>query len=102
MMRHAATLPCIVLMLTAGACGTGPQATDDDEGIRIVRNSEFQGPHLRVFLTLEDGTEVSVNTADDAVQTRPATTPVPGHQARDWTFVKDTGNGTAVAYALTS
>ena len=101
-MRHAATLPCIVLMLTAVACGTGPQVTDDDEGIRFVRNSEFQGPHLRVFLTLKDGTDVSVNTADDAVQTRPATTPVPGHQARDWTFVKDTGNGTAVAYALAS
>ena len=102
MMRHAATLPCIVLMLTASACGTGPQATSDDEGIRFERNSEFQGPHLRVFLTLKDGTDVSVNTADDAVQTRPATTPIPGHQARDWTFVKDTGNGAAVAYALTS
>ena len=101
-MRHAATLPCIALALTASACTTGPQASDDDEGISFERNSEFQGPHLRVFLTLEDGTEVSVNTVDDAVHTRPASTPIPGHQARDWTFVKDTGDGVAVAYALAS
>ena len=54
------------------------------------RNTEFFGPRLRVFLTLQDGTEVSVNTADDAVRTWPAVTPIPDHQARDWTFVEDT------------
>ena len=103
-MRHAATLACIALALTTSACTNraGQQDSADDEGISFERNSEFQGPHLRVFLTLKDGTEVSVSTTDDAVQTRPAETPIPGHQARDWTFVKDTGNGTAVAYALAS
>ena len=55
-----------------------------------------------MFLTLEDGTEVSVNTTDDAVDTRPAATPVPGHQARTWTFVKDADIGTSVAYGLVS
>ena len=55
-----------------------------------------------MFLTLDDGTEVSVNTADDAVATAPGATPIPGHQARSWTFVKDADIGTSVAYALVS
>ena len=53
-----------------------------------------------MFLALEDGTGVSVNTADDAVVTEPGTTPIPGHQARDWTFVKDADIGTSIAYGL--
>ena len=36
-------------------------------------------PHLRVFLTLQDGTDVSIDTADDAVATRTAFTPIPVH-----------------------
>ena len=42
------------------------------------------------------------HTADDAVDTQPGATPIPGHQARDWTFFKDTDDGTSVAYALVS
>ena len=53
-------------------------------------------------MTLDDGTEVSVNTTHDAVATEPGTTPIPGHQARNWTFVKDADIGTSVAYALLS
>ena len=94
----------IALVLTTSAClrRDDPPRADDDGRIEHVRNSEFTGPHLRVFLTPEDGVELSVNTADDAVSTRTASTPIPGHQAQDWTFVKDTGDGTAVAYALVS
>ncbi len=100
-MRNTATFLCIAVALTAGACDYEPPESED-EGINFERNSEFQGPYLRVFLTLQDGTDVSVNTAEDAVATRPAATLIPGHQARDWTFIKDTGDGIAVAYALAS
>ena len=93
----------VLLVLTASACARrdDPQATDEGR-IHHVRNSEFSGPHLRVFLTLEDGTEVSVNSADDAVATEPGTTPIPGHQARTWTFVKDADIGTSIAHGLVS
>ena len=103
-MKPIAILLGIALVLTAGACSRrDDQPLADDEGrIKHVRNSEFSGPHLRVFLTPEDGVELSVNTADDAVATRPATTLIPGHQAQDWTFVKETDDGTSVAYAVVS
>ena len=93
----------VLLVLTAGACSRRDDTPPADEGrIHHVRNSAFSGPHLRVFLTLEDGTEVSVNSADDAVATEPGTTPIPGHQARNWTFVKDAEIGTSVAHGLVS
>ena len=103
-MKPISILLVLVLALTAGACANrGKPARHAGEGsIDFERNSEFSGPRLRVFLTLEDGREVSVNTADDAVATRPGLTPVPGHRARGWTFVKDTADGTSVAYALAS
>lgn len=88
------------LALTASGCGRSP--ADDEGHIDFGRNSEFSGPRLRVFVTLEGGREVSVNTADDAVYSRAAATPLPGHQARVWTFVKDVDEGTSVAYALVS
>ena len=92
-----------VLALAASGCSRNNQTPAEDEGrIRHVRNSEFSGPHVRVFLTLEDGTDVSVNTAEDAVKTTVKSTPIPGHQARDWTFVKEGEKDTAVAYALVS
>jgi hypothetical protein len=78
------------LALVLAVSGCGRSTTTDDEGrIDFGRNSEFAGPKLRVFLTLDDGREVSVNTTDDAVDSRSALTPIPGHQARDWTFIKD-------------
>ncbi|MCY4497931.1 MAG: hypothetical protein OXC14_11650 [Rhodospirillaceae bacterium] len=94
----------VVLALAAGACARrdDPPPAAGEGTIDFVRNSEFTGPRLRVFLTLDDGTELSVNTADDAVATEPGATPIPGHQARNWTFVKDADIGTSVAYALVS
>ena len=100
-MRPTVILLGIVLVLAVSGCTRSP--VDDDEGsIDFGRNSEFSGPALRVFLTLEDGREVSVNTADDVVDSRSAATPIPGHQARDWTFIKEVEEGTSVAYALVS
>ena len=103
-MRTTGILLCIVLTLTASGCIStgGPSSADDESSISRERNTEFSGPHLRVFVSLEDGSKVSVNTADDAIDTRPGVTPIPGHQARDWTFVKDVEDGTSVAYALVS
>ena len=99
-MRPTGILLGMVLVLAVSGCARSP---DDDEGsIDFGRNSEFSGPALRVFLTLDDGREVSVDTADDAVDSRSAATPVPGHQARDWTFIKDVEEGTSIAYALVS
>ncbi len=101
MPKKTAILLCAVAALAISGC-TRSQMAEDEGRITYTRNSEFQGPHLRVFLTFENGRPVSVNTADDAVDTRPAETPVPGHRARDWTFVKETGEGTSVVYALAS
>ncbi len=103
-MRFPVSLLGVVAMLTAGACTNSddPVAGSDEGPIKFTRNSEFSGPHLRVFLDLPDGTPVSVNIADDAVATRPGSTPITGHQARDWTFVKDDEIGTSIVYALVS
>ena len=99
-MRLTVILLGAALVLGASGCMGSP--ADDEDGIDFGRNSEFAGPTLRVFLTLEDGREVSVNTTDDAVDSRSAVTPIPGHQARDWTFIKDVEEGTSIAYALAS
>ena len=103
-MKPIVILLGIVLVSTTGACIGREEApqTAQEGTIDFQRNTEFSGPHLRVFLTLEDSREASVNTADDAVDTQPGVTPIPGHQARDWTFIKDTEDGTSVVYALVS
>ena len=76
---------------------------EEDEGsIRHVRNTEFSGPYLRVFLTLDDGTDLSVNSTDDAIETMADETLIPGHEARNWTFLQENEDGTAVVYALVS
>ncbi|MYE00731.1 MAG: transferrin-binding protein-like solute binding protein [Alphaproteobacteria bacterium] len=73
-----------------------------DDSLQFGRNSEFDGRKLRFFLTLEDGTAVSVNTADDVIESQPGETPMPGHRAQALTFLKETDEGTSVAYALLS
>ena len=96
------TIPVLlVLVLALTACGSRNDRPAEDF-IQLQRNSEFDGANLRFFLTLEDGTEVSVNTADDVIETQPGTTPMPGHQARAWTFLKVTEDGTSVAHSLLS
>ena len=100
-MRLCVIVLGIVLVLTVSACARRNEPPPEGS-IDFERNSEFSGPRLRVFLTLEDGREISVNTTDDAVDSQPGVTPIPGHQARDWTFIKDVEEGTSVAYALVS
>ena len=92
----------VAAALTMSACANRDDVPPADEGIRFERNTEFSGPYLRVFISANDGTPLSVNTADDAVETRRRSTPIPGHDARSWTFVKDKDEGTSVAYALVS
>ena len=99
-MRHPVILLGMILALAASGCARS--TADGEGGIDFERNTEFAGPALRVFVTLEDGREVSVNTTDDAVDSRSAATLIPGHQAREWTFLKDVEQGTSVAYALVS
>ena len=99
-MRTTVILIGMLLVLAASGCARSP--ADEDGRIGFERNTEFSGPKLRVFLTLEDGRKVSVNTTDDAVDSRSAVTPIPGHRARDWTFIKDVEEGTSIAYALVS
>ena len=100
-------VPVLGIALMLSACSdrmdpVGMETGADDGPISFVRNSEFTGPYLRVFFTPDDGTELSVNTAEDAVQTRIARTPIPDHQAQDWTFVKVRDAGTSVVHALVS
>ena len=66
-MKPIAILLGIALVPTASACARSddPPPSAEKGTIDFVRNSEFAGPKLRVFLTLVDGAEVSVNTADD-------------------------------------
>ena len=99
-MRQIAILLTLVLALAASGCARSPVV--EEGGIAFERNTEFAGPKLRVFLTLDDGREVSVNTTDDAVDSQSAVTPLPGHRARDWTFIKGVEEGTSIAYALVS
>ena len=89
------------LALAVSACTDRVFITPEDP-IDFGRNSEFDGTNLRMFLSPDDGTEVSVNTADDAIETLPGATPIPGHQAQAWTFLKFADNDTSVAHALLS
>ena len=55
-----------------------------------------------MFLNLSDGRPVSVNTEDDAVGTAAEPSPIPGHEARNWSFVKEEPEGTSIVYAVAS
>ena len=88
---------CATLALAACSANNEP-----DGIISFERNTEFDGETLRFFLSLEDGTEVSVHTADDLIGNVAAPTPLPGQRARALTFHKETDAGTSVAHALLS
>ncbi len=99
--RYIPVLLVLSLLLTAcmGSGGSGPPP---EGGIMLERNTEFDGESLRFFVTLDDGTEASVKTPDDVIETLPGMTPVLGHQARTWTFLKITDDATSVAHSLVS
>ena len=91
----------LVVALALTACGVRTPSTDDGR-IQLERNSEFDGTKLRVFLTLDDGTVASVDTADDVIEVLPGRTPMPGHAAQAFTFLKVSGPDTSLAHALLS
>ncbi len=86
-----------MLALTACSGGNPP-----DGAFRLDRNTEYDGEKLRIFVKWDDGLRLSVNTADDVYRTQPGITPMPGHQARIWTFLKVEGGDTSIAHALLS
>ena len=92
-----AVLVAGVLALSACAGGNPP-----DDAFGLARNTEYDGERLRLFTTLGDETQLSVNTADDVFQILPGVTPMPGHRARAWTFLKIEEGDTSVAHALLS
>ena len=89
------------LALALSAC-TDRVLVPPEDFVQFERNSEFDGVNLRMFVSLDDGTEVSVNTADDVIAAEPVATPMPGHQAWALTFLKVADDDTSVAHALLS
>ena len=85
--RPVAILFASVLVLTA-CVGGGDRLPETDDSLQLERNTEFDGATLRLFVTQDDGTELSVNTADDVFEALPGRTPMPGHQAQAWTFAQ--------------
>ena len=93
----------LVMSLLLTACmGSGGSGSPAGVPINLYKNTEFDGENLRLFVNLKDGTETSVNTTDHVFDVQPGMTPVPGHQARAWTFLKITDDATSVAHALVS
>lgn len=94
----------LLALIFAGGllAGCGGSALEDDGSIDFGRNSQFATEYLRVFLTLEDGRPLSVNTLDDSVATETVDTPIPGHRGREWRFLKDEKHGTSVVTATVS
>ncbi len=74
----------------------------EEDRIQLERNTEFDGSELRFFLTLEDGTEASVSTSEDVIEVLPGRTPLPGHSAQAFTFLKVEGADTSLSHALLS
>ena len=109
MRNRIAILLCVLL---ASSCSVGDRVSmvEEEGPINYVRNSTFTGPRMEVFIEFDagllgefdEGRVESVNSLDDAIDTRPAATPIPGHQARAWTFLKETEHGTSVVFAVTS
>ncbi len=94
-----------VLLLAAlalAACSRTLPPPEEDR-IQLERNSEFDGSELRFFISLDDGSEASVNTSEDLIQPPvPIRTLMPGHQAQAFTFLKVDGDDTSLSHALLS
>ncbi len=92
----------LVFLLMAGLLAGCQTSAPEEEGIRFERNSQFSTQYLRVYLNLKDGHPLTVNTLDDMDSTESFDTPIPGHRAQAWRFLKDEKHGTSLAYAAVS
>lgn len=95
--------PFSVLFLAALAVAACNRTLPPEEDrIQLERNSEFDGQRLRFFVALEDGTKASVSTEEDLIEVLPGRTPMPGHRAQAYTFLKVDGDDTSLSHALLS
>ena len=92
----------LVILLMTGLLAGCQTSAPEDEGIRFERNSQFSTKYLRVYLNLQDGRPLTVNTLDDVTSAESFDTPIPGHRAQAWRFLKDEKHGTSLAYAAVS
>ena len=99
--RLAPVLLAVALALTAGACAHRDEAPPEYL-IDLKRNTEFDGVNLRLFVPVGEDGEASVSTTEDVYEELPGATPVPGHRARAWTFLRVEGADTSIAHALLS
>ncbi len=90
---------CIPVILSG--C-SGPTAMEEEpmEPLEYI-NFSYE-PTVQLFMDLEDGRIVSVNSEDDATSVEPFDTPIPGHQGQEWRFLKDEEHGTSIVYAAVS
>ena len=103
-MRVVDVKPISILLVAALVLSACTNQVDPPNAgfLQLERNTEFDGAKLRVFVTLDDGTVASVDTTDDVIETLPGLTPMPGHQAQRWSFLKVSEDDTSVAHALLS
>ena len=92
-------VPLLACAVLAGCYADDPEP---DDGIDFERNTQFATEYLRVYLALEDGRELSVNTLDDVDSVEEFVTPIPGHRGRAWRFEQDEEHGTSLVYAAVS
>lgn len=96
-------LAVIIGALALTACAGGVEFVEEERPIQLSRNTYFDGTTLRVTVkNREDGRRLWVNSEDDAIESGPGSTPIPGHTAHQWTFQKERDDGTSVAHALVS
>lgn len=92
----------LVILLMTGLLAACSTSAPVDESIQFERNSQFSTRYLRVFLNLQDGRPLSVNTLDDVESSEAFDTPIPGHRGHAWRFLKEEEHGTSHAYAVVS
>ena len=91
----------LILVLALTACANR-DVVEPDDSFQLERNTAFDGGTLRFFVTLDDASVASVNTDDDVIEVLPGATPMPGHQARAFTFLRVRKEGTSLSHALLS
>ena len=89
----------LVLALALTACANNPPR---QEAFKLEQNTKFDGETLRFFVRLDSGAVATVNTNDDVIEMLPGATPMPGHRAQAYTFLKVKKEGTSLSHALLS